>query len=218
MLDAYAHSTQVTELYMYLIPVSGNGPPTASRGPLEVFQLTNAHRIEGILHGRKLPAHYRRHDRSDRELSMAMAAGAMPEGTSPPSSLRSPAPSLRSPGPHLHSPSPRPPFPFSPPLRSSFLAASIPSSEVSGVATVRGGSEGVRELLHAVKITDTAAMEGLNPRRGQGSSGTPEMGGQEASHGGETRPPPGSPGRRYVCALFSPVTEIDVQRSDNLLL
>jgi hypothetical protein len=121
--------------------ISGNGPLTASRGPLEFFQLANAHRIEGVLHGRKLPAHYRRHDRSDRELSMAMAAGAMLEGTSPLSSLRSPAPSLCSPGPHLRSSGPHLRSP-SPPLRSSVLAASIPSGEVSGVAAARGGSEG----------------------------------------------------------------------------
>jgi hypothetical protein len=61
---------------MFLIPVSGNGPPTASRGTLEFFQLANAHWIEGILYGTKPPAYYRRHDRSDRELSMVMAAGA----------------------------------------------------------------------------------------------------------------------------------------------
>jgi hypothetical protein len=54
----------------------------------------------------------------------------------------------------------------------------------------RGASGGVRELLHAVNVTDpavVAAMEGLNPRRGQGSCSLLEMGRQEASHGGETR-------------------------------
>jgi hypothetical protein len=61
----------------------------ASRGPLIFFQLENAHRIERILYGTKPPAHYRRQDRFDRELSMAMAMGAMPGGTSPPLSLLS---------------------------------------------------------------------------------------------------------------------------------
>jgi hypothetical protein len=51
------------------------------------------------------------------------------------------------------------------------------------IAAARGGSGGGRELLHAVKVTDQAAVAG-----GRGSCCTPERGSQDASHGGKKVP------------------------------
>jgi hypothetical protein len=112
--------------------------------------------MDEILHGNERPARYRRHDRQDRDLSMATAAAAMPGagGTSPSLLLRAPAP---------------PPFPARPP---------------QGHRSRRRQGQGYgerRELMHAVKVTDPAAvvaMEGFNPGHGRGSCYTPEMGRQ----------------------------------------
>jgi hypothetical protein len=112
----------------------------------------------------------------------------MPGGTSPPSPVRSPAHSLRSPALSLRSPAP-PLFPFSSPPFPFFdrlhpVRRGVWSCRGERREQRREGAAARRQVHRPCRLSRHG---GLDPRRGQGSCSTPEMGRQEESYGGETR-------------------------------